>query len=122
MKLTSLFVAMFIVGIATVHAQQTTDSTSVNQSTIQQPQSDVQSGNQYAPKDYQVMESSDVPASLRSTLQGSRYKGWEEGKVYKSTSSNGYWLNMGTGTESKNFYFDRNGKATSAPGTGPSPE
>jgi hypothetical protein len=104
-----LLVAMLVVSMATVYAQHASDSTSVSALRVEEQLNDESRG-QYAPKDYQAVESWDIPAALRSTLQGYRYKGWKEGgRFYKSIYNRGYILNMASGGDTRNFYFDRNG-------------
>lgn len=104
-----LLLAMLVVSMATAYAQRGADSTSISASLVED-QLNEESRSQYAPKDYQAVESWDIPAALRSTLQGYRYKGWKDsGRFYKSIYNRGYILNMESGSSTKNFYFDRNG-------------
>jgi hypothetical protein len=108
-KIIALLLAMLVVSMVTVYAQRTSDSTRISASLMEDQPID-ESRSQYAPKDYQAVESWDIPAALRSTLQGYRYKGWKEnGRFYKSVYNRGYILNMESGSTTKNFYFDRNG-------------
>jgi hypothetical protein len=108
-KIIGLLPAMLVVSMATVYAQRTSDSTGMSVSwTEDQPNEEIRT--QYAPQDYKAVESWDIPAALRSTLQGYRYKGWKEsGRFYKNVYNRGYILNMQSGSGTKNFYFDRNG-------------
>ncbi len=104
-----LLVAMLVVSMVTVYAQRDSDSTRISASLVED-QVNEEPRTQYAPKDYQAVESWDIPAALRSTLQGYRYKGWKEsGRFYKSIYNRGYILNMESGSNTRNFYFDRNG-------------
>jgi len=68
------------------------------------------------------MQSSDVPSSLRTTLQGDQYKGWENGKLYRQNNGQGYYLSTGTGSSAKNYYFDKSGKAMKGPEGGNKPQ
>ncbi len=61
-------------------------------------------------RDMTKMQSSEVPASLRSTLQGAEYKGWENGTVYKSKTNDGYLLEVNDGANVKTYRFDKGGK------------
>lgn len=125
-------VATLIVGASSgAYAQQSSDSTRQNQSPTspsqnQQSQSQgtqgtqgsqSQPGNQFNSSDYTTMQSSDIPASLRTTLQGKNYKGWESGKVYRHNNGNGYYISTGTGSNAKSYYFDKSGKETKGPGS-----
>lgn len=108
-KIIRLLPAMLVVGMVTVYAQRTADSTRISASwTDDQPTEEPHT--HYAPDDYKAVESWDIPAALRSTLQGYRYKGWKErGRFYKSIYNKGYILTMQSGSGTRNFYFDRNG-------------
>ncbi|HEY9007363.1 hypothetical protein [Ohtaekwangia sp.] len=124
-KITALFIAVFIVSIALVHAQQYDTARTKQRPSQSEPESQTpssqpssQESDQYKQSDYETIESADVPASLRSTLQRSQYKGWESGKVYRSKNNSGYWIAIGSGSDARNYYFDRNGRATKAPGPG----
>jgi hypothetical protein len=127
-KLIGLLPAMLVVSMATVYAQRTLDLDSARTSTswvqaepdvelrshdLESRSQNLESRSQYAPKDYQAIESWDIPAALRSTLQGSRYRGWKEiGTFYKNAYNRGYILTMGTGSDARKYYFDRNGNPT----------
>ncbi|MEJ0029901.1 MAG: hypothetical protein WDO15_05835 [Bacteroidota bacterium] len=78
-------------------------------------------------KGWTQVQSTEVPANLRTTLSGTQYSGWEMGTIYKNESGE-YRLNTtsGTsgaaGTNGKTYYFDKNGKATTKPnGSGTNP-
>ena len=58
-----------------------------------------------------VIPSADVPASLRSTLQGAQYKGWENGTIYRNQTSDMFMVEMRDGNQTKIYRFDQNGKA-----------
>jgi hypothetical protein len=64
-------------------------------------------------KGWTKVNSSDIPASLRQTLSGSQYIGWEKSNVYVSPSGERYSVRIGT-TSPKTYYFDKNGKAIEA--------
>jgi hypothetical protein len=117
-----LLTAAFIVGATVVATAQQTDTTKTHQqqSRSQQDQQG-QSSNQFNAKDYTELQANDVPASLRSTLKGDEYKGWESGKVYRRNNGDGYYVTTGSGNNAKNYYFDKSGKATSAPQGGTNP-
>jgi hypothetical protein len=73
----------------------------------------------------EAVQSSDVPASLRSSLQGSEYSGWEAGKVYHHKTNNEYVVVIGD-ENAKVYRFDNNGNrvedATSQPSDKAMPE
>lgn len=98
--------SMLFVGVMAVNAQVTPESEgSASGSTSQPTMTDDQSN--YT-RDMQVIQSSDVPSSLKSTLQGSEYSGWEDGKVYHNSSTNEYLVVIGE-EDAKVYRFDSNG-------------
>jgi uncharacterized protein YdeI (BOF family) len=100
-----IFAAALIVSAsATAFAQQPTDKNTPAQDQ-QQP------SNQFNSRDYSLIQSSEVPTSLRTTLQGDMYRGWESGRIYRHNDGDGFWLSTGAGANAKNYYFDKNGKA-----------
>lgn len=119
-----LFAGMFMLGIVAVNAQQV-DTTGVTPSTqpsaTQQPAATQQSSDQYIQKDYDAVKSADVPSSLRTTLKGSEYTGWESGSVYRNKTTNGYMVRIGSGDQTKNYYFDKGGKRIQDPGSSSRP-
>ncbi|MFD1001197.1 hypothetical protein ACFQ21_17850 [Ohtaekwangia kribbensis] len=120
-KLMLLFAGMLMLGIVAVNAQQV-DTTGVTPSPQQeQPSATQQPSDQYIQKDYDVVKSADVPASLRTTLKGSEYTGWESGSVYRNKTTNGYMVRIGSGDQTKNYYFDKGGKRIQDPGSSSRP-
>ncbi len=75
------------------------------------PQSQVLKDQANFKKDMIVIPSAEVPASLRSTLQGSQYKGWENGTIYRNQSSDMFMVEMRDGDQTRIYRFDQNGKA-----------
>jgi hypothetical protein len=75
------------------------------------PQNQTQKDQANFKKDMIVIPSAQVPASLRSTLQGSQYKGWENGVIYRNQSSDMFMVEMRDGNQTKVYRFDQNGKA-----------
>lgn len=94
--------SLLFVSVMAVNAQVSSDTSSVSG---QPPVSDDMSN--YT-RDMEVIQSSEVPASLRSTLQGSEYSGWEEGKVYRNATTNEYLIVIGD-EDAKVYRFDANG-------------
>lgn len=103
MKKTILILACTLcLGVVAVDAQDTTqrskDSTSVQQS-------------QNYVKDMVKINATEIPASLRSTLQASQYKGWENASIYRSKNNDMYLVEMRDENDrAKAFRFDANGK------------
>lgn len=112
-KITLFFASVLFVGATSLYAQSQ-DSTSTQDETSRTKRSSASSSqgdaSQNYTKDMTKIQSSDVPASLRSTLQGSQYKGWEKGTVYQSRNNDGYAIEIKDGNKTKRFRFDANGK------------
>ena len=63
-------------------------------------------------KDMTVIQATDLPASLRTTLQGDQYKGWENNStIYRSKNNDSYIVEMRQGNGMKVHRFDQNGNA-----------
>ena len=63
-----------------------------------------------------MVDAADYPMSLRETLNGPQFKGWEQGKVYRDPYSGEYVLVMEAtrpGTPQQKYRFDKNGKVVS---------
>jgi hypothetical protein len=104
-KLMLTIASMLFVSVLAVNAQVSSDTTSTSTNAGQPTMSDDQSN--YT-RDMEAIQSSEVPASLRSTLQGSEYSGWEEGKVYRNSTTNEYLIVIGD-EDAKVYRFDANG-------------
>jgi hypothetical protein len=112
MKKMTLFIASVLFAGVTALYAQAPDTTA----TAQGPQdkntvalSNDTESNSYT-RDMILIQVSDIPAALRSKLQGSIYKGWENGTIYRSKSYEGYVVEINDGTKIKTFRFDANGK------------
>ena len=103
-----------LVSLMEVNAQVTQQDTQMTQDTTgisdQSGQPGVYNDNQsdYT-RDMEVIQSTDVPSNLRTTLGGSEYSGWEEGKVYRNTTTNEYLIVIGD-EDAKVFRFDSEGQ------------
>lgn len=58
------------------------------------------------------LEASEVPASLKRTLQAPEYEGWESGMLYKDKSNNHYILQIQNGGKMRTYHFGSDGKPT----------
>jgi hypothetical protein len=104
--------------------QTTTPQTQQQQNPTQTQQS------QYRRDDMKVMQQDQLPESLRTTLRGTEYQGWEQSTIYQDPNTGEYLLEMnstvtnpnnsttspttpqnqsGTNTP-RTFRFDRNGQ------------
>jgi maltose-binding protein MalE len=104
-KIMLTLVAVFVISMATTYAQSDTTTTAKQTTTM----------DQQVPKGYSAIKVDDVPSSLRTTLGGQEYLGWESGTVYQNRSSNQYLVRIGTGQDTKSYYFDNSGKRIKDP-------
>jgi hypothetical protein len=86
MKKITLFIAAAAFSVAVANAQtdslRTTSSGSPTQTTT--------TYQNYPTKDMKKVAPGEIPASLRTTLQGPEYKGWENGTIYFNSVTNEY--------------------------------
>src|SRR3954463_10664287 len=102
MKKSILMVAgMLMIGVA-VNAQtdSTLNSGQAGQSSTMQKSND---GNQYRSENRVRVPSSQIPASLRQSLKGSEYKGWENSTIYMDKTTGDYFYE----SNSKTYRFDK---------------
>jgi hypothetical protein len=101
----------FLLCTGIVQAQQ--DTTRTNNRTQQRPvtqqpqpvpqpqpqvqqQQNPQQPNQYLRDDMRVLKQDQLPESLRQTLRGTEYKGWEQSTIYQDPTTGEYLLEMNT--------------------------
>jgi hypothetical protein len=113
-KLMMIAAGALFVGTVAVQAQDTTsfkktDSTSLSQE--QQPATQQQPGS-IKLKDMTALKSTEIPATLRETLQAPQYKGWDAStsKIYRNQTSDLYVVQIQDGTMTKSYRFDKDGK------------
>jgi hypothetical protein len=109
-KLVMIVAGMLFVSVVAVQAQDTTsfkrsDSTNVTEQQPTQQES-------IKLKDMTVVKSTEVPATLRETLQGPEYKGWDAAtsKIYRNQTSDLFVVQIQDGTMTKTYRFDKDGK------------
>ena len=121
MKKSMLLGAGLLLASAITYAQVDTTSTpqrnTPQQSTPQvaPPQQESenasdQSKTQMDTKNMIRIQPSDVPKSLKHTLQAPEYEGWENATLYKDKSNNHYILQIQNGGKMRTHHFDSNGK------------
>jgi Ni/Co efflux regulator RcnB len=108
-----ILASAMVIGAIGAHAQDSTNVTTPPE-VPQQEQTVPQDQTQQEPSDFRkdmvVIPSSEVPASLRSTLQGEQYKGWERGTIYRNQNSDMFIVEMRNGDNTRMYRFDQNGK------------
>jgi hypothetical protein len=122
-KMVFTVVSLLIMSLAVVYAQ---DSTRTNNRTQQKPTQSVtqpttptqqpSQQSQYRIEDRVTVQQNQLPSSLRETLNGQQYKGWESSTIYQDRTTGEYYYDaQGTGTSAtpQRYRFDRSGKAIS---------
>lgn len=62
-------------------------------------------------KDMVKINATEIPASLRSTLQASQYQGWENATIFRSKNSDTYLIQIQDANDRmKTYRFDASGK------------
>jgi hypothetical protein len=114
MKTVKLILASaLVIGAVAVNAQDSTNVTPQPQ--LEQPAPPQQEPAQQPEMDYKkdmvVVPAAEIPASLRSTLQGSQYKGWESGTIYRNQASDMFIVETREGDKTTVHRFDKDGNA-----------
>ncbi|HMJ70393.1 MAG TPA: hypothetical protein VK508_15920 [Cyclobacteriaceae bacterium] len=116
MKRLILAAACFaLIGAGTAMAQQ--DTTKTKTTPTQTPTQTPSDRMKDDMKGWSTVQTTEVPATLRQTLSGTQYQGWESGSVYKNPAGDTYSVQImdKTSNTQKTYYFDKNGKVTKRP-------
>jgi uncharacterized protein YdeI (BOF family) len=63
-------------------------------------------------KDMVKIQATEIPTSLRTTLQDAQYQGWEKATIYRSKANDMYLVEMKDASGKVNVHrFDASGKA-----------
>jgi hypothetical protein len=116
MKKLILFIAGAAFSMAVAHAQ----SDSSRNTSAGSPTQTTTTYQNYPTKDMKKLAPTEIPASLRTTLQGSEYDGWENGTIYFNSMTNEYVYEPQPRTEDNTsaqgkkrttwYRFDKSGK------------
>lgn len=106
-KIMLIAVVTFVLGWS-AYAQDTTRSANTRQQSNQTWSNQDQTKGDMSMKGWTKVNSSDVPASLRQTLSGSQYTGWEKSTLYRSEAGDRYAIRIGD--QKQMYYFDKAGK------------
>lgn len=108
-KIKLLLAGTLVLGAVTLFAQDSTNVTNDAAKDREGPGVGAQPRQQddYK-KDMSVMEKKQVPANLRSTLQGEQYKGWEDNAtIYKTRNNDSFIVEMKEGDQTKGIVLTR---------------
>jgi hypothetical protein len=114
-KLMLAAVCFALIGAGSAVAQQDTTKARTKQTPTQTPtqrQSDQMRDDMTG---WTTVPTTDVPASLRTTLGDRQYQGWESGTIYTNQAGDTYSVQIGDPANRKTYYFDKNGKTTKRP-------
>lgn len=106
-KMILTFAGSLLIGMSALFAQQQQDSTRNQNQNQNQSQSYRNMPNK---SDMVMVKTTEIPASLRATLQSDEYSGWENGTVYRTKNNDQYLVEIKDGDQTKTYRFDKNGK------------
>src|SRR4051794_10970701 len=113
-KLMLLCAGFMLTGFIAVNAQSsdTTNRPSKATTTTSTPQeSNQEESNQMTQKKDMVrVQSAEVPASLRKTLEDPMYVGWENATIWRNKNTNEYSMELMSGNTTTTYRFDKSGK------------
>ncbi len=112
-KIILILAGSLCLGIATVQAQDPSQPAK-DSSTIEQPQpsSDAVPAAPAYRKDMVQIQTTEIPAGLKSTLERPQFKGWESGVVYSNADKSVFIVEIKDDVEGrvKAYRFDADGK------------
>lgn len=111
-KIMLIAAGALIFGATATFAQDTTRRTSPVTPQTQTPQRSGQEQDDM--KGWTRVQSAEIPSSLRTTLGGSQYAGWDQSTVYRNEAGDHYMVKI-EGDNPRTVYFDRDGKEVSKP-------
>jgi hypothetical protein len=106
-------VAIFMIGLAAVNAQEPTPLSDTVKDPVKQGDPEVK--NQPLNINYLngmvKITPKELPAPVKQTLEaGSQYQGWERASLYKNKAGDSFIVEMKEGDRTKIFRFDKTGK------------
>jgi hypothetical protein len=108
-KLMLLCASFMLVGMIAANAQSS-DTTKSPSKTTTQPTPQQPSNQMTHSKDMVKVKTTEIPASLRKTLEDPMYTGWENSTIYRNKTNDQYTLELMSGTTTKTYHFDKAGK------------
>lgn len=111
-KIMMIAAGALFMGSAAVYAQDSTSFKRSDSTSLEQPTQTRQQPASTQLKDMTALKSTEIPATLRETLQAPTYKGWDASttKIYRNQTSDLYVVQIQDGTMTKTYRFDQNGK------------
>jgi len=105
---------------ATGSSTQTSSTTSEEGQGLQTTSSVDEASAEWNKEDRVVITTNELPSSLLITLGDPKYRGWDNSTVYRNRKTNEYMIEIRDGSDTRTYYFDKDGKAvvhSSTPGT-----
>jgi hypothetical protein len=96
---------------ATTGSTTQTGSTTSDQSGLQTTSGDDMTSNAWNKEDRVVITTNELPSALLISLGDPKYRGWENSTVYRNRKNNQYMIEIRDGSDTRTYYFDKDGKA-----------
>jgi len=108
-KLMLLCAGFILVGLISANAQSS--DTTKRPSKAPASQTTPEESNQMTQKkDMVKVQTTEVPASLRKTLEDPMYVGWENSTIWRNKTNDEYTVELLSGNTTKTYRFDKTGK------------
>jgi hypothetical protein len=99
---------------------QTSSTTSEEDQGLQTTPGTGEASAEWNKEDRVVITTNELPSSLLITLGDPKYRGWDNSTVYRNRKTNEYMIEIRDGSDTRTYYFDKDGKAvvhSTTPGT-----
>jgi hypothetical protein len=108
-KLVLTFASVLLISVMAATAQELSDTTKTG---VKSEKSEESQSNEAvnSKKDLVRVQTNEVPASLRKTLEDPMYAGWENSTIWRNKTNDEYTVEILNGTTTKTYRFDKNGK------------
>jgi hypothetical protein len=108
-KLVLTFASILLISVMAANAQELSDTTKTSTGKSMS-ESQEESSQAVGKKDLVRVQTNDVPAALRKTLEDPMYAGWENSTIWRNKTTDEYTVEILNGTTTKTYRFDKNGK------------
>jgi hypothetical protein len=109
-KLVLTFASMLMISVMAANAQELSDTTKTSTEKSAVSGQESESSQAVGKKDLIRVQTNDVPAALRKTLEDPMYAGWENSTIWRNKTTDEYTVEILNGTTTKTYRFDKNGK------------
>ena len=109
-KLMLLCAGFMLTGFIAVNAQSSDTTKRPSKAVTTQPTPQQPSNQMTQKKDMVQVQTAEVSASLRKTLEDPMYVGWENSTIWRNKTTNEYTIELLSGNTTKTYRFDKSGK------------